>query len=59
MLDACGLLDGFPHEQLLNFCDDVGVGGRRNRIEDVKNLSRRLQEYRRFQERGMVIESTH
>jgi hypothetical protein len=58
VLDACGLLDGVPHEQLLDFCEEVGVGAHRSRIDDVKNLSKRLNEYRRFQERGLVIEST-
>lgn len=53
-LQALGLLTSFRHEALLDFCEDVGVGGHKNRIEDVKNLSKRLAEYLRFQERGIV-----
>jgi hypothetical protein len=53
-LQALGLLSSFKHEVLLDFCDEVGVGGHKSRIEDVKNLSKRLAEYRRFQERGIV-----
>lgn len=53
-LQALGLLTSFKHEALLDFCDGVGVGGHKSRIEDVKNLSKRLAEYRRFQERGIL-----
>jgi hypothetical protein len=58
VLDGFGLLRTMTHESILNFCDSVGVGGHKNRIEDVKNLSKRLRQYFDFQERGMVIEST-
>jgi hypothetical protein len=54
MLESCGLLTGMRHEALLDLCESVGVGGYKNRIEDVKNLSKRLAEYRRFQQRGIV-----
>ena len=53
-LDACGLLSSLKHEALLDLCDDVGVGRHRSRIDDVKNLSKRLAEYRQFQRRGIV-----
>jgi hypothetical protein len=55
-LEGFGLLDDFAHGELLDFCEEAGVGAHRARIEDVKNLSKRLAEYRRFQQRG--FEST-
>jgi hypothetical protein len=58
ILEACGLLAGFEHAKLLDFCDEVGVGRHKNRIDDVKNLSKRLAEYRRFQGRASVVPST-
>lgn len=58
VLDACGVLDDFAHGDLLDLCDDIGIGRHKARIDDVKNLSKRLAEYRRFQQRGMIIEST-
>ncbi len=57
-LETLGLLDDFKHEELLDFCDSIGIGRHKNRIDDVKNLSKRLAEYRRFQGRGLVVEST-
>lgn len=53
-LQNLGLLSSFKHDALLDFCTDVGVDGHKSRIDDVKNLSKRLAEYRRFQERGLV-----
>ena len=43
------------HREILDLCDEAGVGGYANRIEDVKNLSKRLAEYRAFQNRGVVL----
>ena len=57
-LEAFGLLASFKHDALLDFCEDVGVGGYKSRIDDVKNLSKRLAEYRRFQVRGISVEAT-
>lgn len=53
-LSMAGLLDILTHTEILDLCNDVGVGGYKNRIEDVKNLSKRLAEFRRFQQRGIV-----
>lgn len=54
-LDQLGLLDTLKHPEVLEICDEAGVGGFANRIEDVKNLSKRLAEYRRFQGRGLTL----
>jgi hypothetical protein len=57
-LELFGLLNGsLRHQQILDICDAVGVGGRKSRIEDVGYLSKRLAEYRRFQRKG--ARSTH
>lgn len=47
-LDMVGLLDTLKHQEILDLCDDAGVGGYANRIEDVKHLSKRLADFRRF-----------
>jgi hypothetical protein len=50
VLDQSGLLDGsLKHREILDICDEAGVGGYENRIEDVGYLSKRLDEYREFQ----------
>ncbi len=49
-LDEGGYLDGsLKHREILDICEDAGVGGYENRIEDVGYLSKRLREYREFQ----------
>lgn len=53
-LDQLGLLDTLTHPEILQIRDDAGVGGHKNRIEDVKNLTRRLKDYRLFQQRGIL-----
>ena len=55
VLDASGLLNELKHREILDICDEVGVGGRENRIQDVKYLSKRIKEYREFQKRGVVV----
>lgn len=50
-LDSMGLLKLFTHPELLDLYDELGGGGKRHRIEDVKNMTKRLAEYRRFQQR--------
>lgn len=54
-LDQLGLLDILRHSEILDICDETGVGGFANRIEDVKNLSKRLNEYRHFQGRVLTL----
>jgi hypothetical protein len=50
LLDESGLLDGsLKHREILDICEDAGVGGHKNRIEDVGYLSKRIREYRLFQ----------
>lgn len=57
-LDSVGLLPTMRHEALLDFCDQVGLGRFPNRIDDVKNLGKRLAEFRRFRDRGVILQST-
>lgn len=54
-LDQMGLLSTLSHSKILDICDAAGIGGYANRIEDVKNLSKRLAEYRLFQRRSLVV----
>lgn len=50
VMDESGHLDGsLKHREILDICDAAGVGGYKNRIEDVGYLSKRLREYREFQ----------
>lgn len=50
VMDESNLLDGsLKHREILDICDDAGIGGFKNRIEDVSYLSKRLREYREFQ----------
>lgn len=50
ILDECGYLDGsLKHREILDICEEAGVGGSQNGIEDVGYLSKRLREYREFQ----------
>lgn len=52
ILDLTGHLNELKHREILEICDEVGVGGWENRIQDVKHLSKRIDEYREFQKRG-------
>ena len=54
ILDQAKILDELPHSEILEMCDEAGVGGYENRIQSVKHLSNRLREYREFQKRGFV-----
>lgn len=54
LIDQAGLLESMPHREILEMCDEAGVGGYENRIQSVKHLSNRLREYREFQKRGIV-----
>lgn len=52
LLDQLGALDEMKHSELLDLCNEAGLDDHANRIEDVKNLSKRLAEYRKFQRNG-------
>ena len=54
ILDQVGLLDTLSHREILEICDEAGVGGYDNRIQSEKHLGTRLREYREFQKRGVV-----
>lgn len=53
-LDSMGVLKSFTQPELLDLYDQLALGGNRRRIEDEKNLGKRLAEYRRFQKRRHV-----
>jgi hypothetical protein len=53
-LDQVGLLRSLPHWELLQICDEAGVGGVENRIQDVKYFTKRLADYRRAQSIGVL-----
>mgnify|MGYP006176442551 FL=1 len=55
LLDQLGVLDRMKHGELLNLCTQAGLDAHANRIDDVKNLSKRLAEYRAFQRRGLDL----
>lgn len=54
ILDQVGFLDTLPRREILEMCDEAGVGGYANRVQDVNHLSRRIKEYHEFQERSLV-----
>lgn len=54
ILDQLNLLNNLKHSQILEVCDEAGVGGYENRIQSVKHLTNRLKEYREFQKRNVV-----
>lgn len=54
-LDMVGLLDSLKHQEILDLCDEAGIGGYANRIEDVKHLSKRLADFRRFRGYGLTL----
>lgn len=50
ILDAYRWLNDLRHEEILDICDEAGLDRYQNRIEDVNYLTKRLGEYRRWQE---------
>lgn len=54
ILDQTGLLSTLRHREILEVCDEVGIGGFESRIQSEKHLGDRLREYREFQKRGIV-----
>lgn len=55
LLDQVGVLDRMKHSELLDLCTQAGLDSHANRIDDVKNVSKRLAEYRAFQRRGFDL----
>jgi hypothetical protein len=51
-LDQLGLLNTLTHSEILEICDQAGVGDSKNCIHDVKSLTKCLKDYRMFQQRG-------
>ena len=54
-LDMCGHLDSLTYPEMLNLFDEAGIGGYDNRIEDVKYLGKRVNEYRSFQQNSAYV----
>lgn len=54
ILDQAQLLDTLSHREILEMCDEAGVGGYDKRIQSVKHLTSRLSEFRQFQKRGAI-----
>jgi hypothetical protein len=54
ILEQSGWLNHLSYRQILEICDEAGVGGYENRIQSEKHLGNRLREYREFQKRGIV-----
>jgi hypothetical protein len=52
ILELFEMLESLKHREILDICDQVGIRGKKSRIEDVGYLSKRLAEYRRFQKKG-------
>lgn len=46
VLDNMNMLDSFPHEKLLDICEEIGVTGGENGIDDVAKLRYQLHNYR-------------
>lgn len=55
LLDQLGVLDKIKHAELLDLCTLAGLDSHANRIDDVKNMSKRLAEYRKFQRNGGAL----
>lgn len=49
LLDLLGLLESMSGNQLLDFCNDVGANNSDTPIEDVKNMLKRVADYKRYQ----------
>lgn len=54
MLEQVGWLGNLGSREILDICDEAGVGGYENRIQSEKHLANRVREYREFQKRGIV-----
>jgi len=54
ILDQSGLLNTLKHREILEVCDEVGIGGFESRIQSEKHLGNRLRDFREFQKRGIV-----
>jgi hypothetical protein len=52
MLEMLGWLNDLRHEEILDLCDQAGLGRWQNRIEDVNYLTKQLLRYRRMQTSG-------
>jgi hypothetical protein len=49
LLDLFGLLESMSGNEMLDFCNDVGANNSDAPIEDVKNMLKRVADYKRYQ----------
>jgi hypothetical protein len=54
ILESMNLLDDLPHSEILDICVESGLDRWQNRIDDVNYLTKRLREYRRFQQHKSI-----
>lgn len=54
ILEGLNLLEDLKHREILDICDEAGLDRWQNRIEDVNYLTKRLKEYRHFQNHKLV-----
>lgn len=52
VLESLNWLHDLTNDEILNICDDAGLDRYQNRIEDPMYVSKRLAEYRRYQNSG-------
>lgn len=52
ILETYGWLDDLNHEEILDICDSAGLDRFQNRVEDVGYLTKRLIDYRKWQNSG-------
>ena len=52
ILESVRWLNDLKHDDILNLCDEIGLDRFQNRIEDVNYLTKRLIDYRKFQNSG-------
>lgn len=52
LLDLFGLLGSMSGNEMLDFCNDVGANNSDVPIEDVKNMLKRVADYKRYQNSG-------
>jgi hypothetical protein len=59
ILESMNLLDDLSHSEILDICDEAKLDRWQSRIEDVNYLTKRLREYRRFQQHKFIYDSMH
>lgn len=55
ILDMSGLLKTMQHKDMFDLCIEAGLDAHTNRIDDLKNFSKRLAKYWEFQQLGIDL----